>query len=99
MYIAVSIIATVLYYLLLLFFFAMWGRFAVDLVRTFSRTWRPKGFGLVLIEAMYTVTDPPIRFFRKLIPPVSMGPIAIDFGWSLTMLLCIVCLYLTLGFR
>jgi YggT family protein len=28
-----------------------------------------------------------------------MGPIAIDFGWSLTMLLCIVCLYLTLGFR
>jgi YggT family protein len=77
----------------------MWGRFAVDLVRTFSRTWRPKGFGLVLTEAMYTVTDPPIRFFRKLIPPVSMGPIAIDFGWSLTMLLCIVCLYLTLGFR
>jgi YggT family protein len=77
----------------------MWGRFAVDLVRTFSRTWRPKGVGLVLTEAMYTVTDPPIRFFRKLIPPVSMGPIAIDFGWSLTMLLCIVCLYLTLGFR
>lgn len=96
---AVSIIATVVYYLLLIYFFLMWARFVVDLVRAFSRSWRPRGFVLVLVELMYAVTDPPIKFFRKLIPPLSMGPVAIDFGWSITMLVVIVGLYVTLAFR
>ncbi len=96
---AVSILATVAYYLLLLYFFVLWARFIIDLVRAFSRSWRPRGFGLVLVESMYVITDPPIKFFRKLIPPLSMGPVAIDFGWSLTMLVCIIGLYVTLAFR
>ncbi|HEV7183437.1 MAG: YggT family protein [Leifsonia sp.] len=95
---AVSIIARIAYYLLLIYFFVMWGRFVLDLVRTFSRGWRPHGFGLVLAESTYAVTDPPIKFFRKLIPPLSMGPVAIDFGWSLTMLVVIIALYVALGF-
>jgi YggT family protein len=96
---AVSIVATILYYLLLLYFFVMWARFVLDLVRVFARQWRPRGFGLVLAESAYVVTDPPIRFFRRIIPRVSMGPVAIDFGWSLTMLVVIIGLYVTTGFR
>ncbi|MFF1573018.1 YggT family protein [Leifsonia sp. NPDC058292] len=94
----VSIIASILYYALLIYFFVMWGRFILDLVRTFSRSWRPRGFVLVLAEAVYVLTDPPLKFFRKLIPQLSMGPIAIDFGWSLTMLVVIILLYVSLGF-
>ena len=95
----VSLIATVLYYALLLYFFVLWARFVLDLVRVFARQWRPRGFGLVLAESTYVVTAPPIRFFRRIIPRVSMGPVAIDFGWSLTMLVVIIGLYVTLGFR
>lgn len=95
----VSVLANVLYYAFLIFFLALWARFIIDLVRTFSRSWRPRGAGLVLTEAMYSVTDPPIKFFRKLVPPMSMGPVAIDFGWSLTMLACVVCMYVTLLLR
>ncbi|MFP3465681.1 YggT family protein [Leifsonia sp. SIMBA_070] len=95
----VSILATVLYYALLIYFFVMWARFVLDLVRVFARQWRPRGFGLVLAESTYAVTDPPIRFFRRIIPRLSMGPVAIDFGWSLTMLVVIIGLYVTLGFR
>ncbi|MFF2052150.1 YggT family protein [Leifsonia sp. NPDC058194] len=94
----VSIVATIAYYLLLIYFFIMWARFVLDLVRTFARQWRPKGFGLLLAEATYAVTDPPIKFFRRIIPPLSMGPVALDFGWSLTMLVVIIGLYVTLGF-
>ncbi|WP_025157627.1 YggT family protein [Leifsonia aquatica] len=95
---AVSIVATIAYYLLLIYFFVMWARFVLDLVRTFARQWRPKGFGLLLAEATYAITDPPIKFFRRIIPPLSMGPVALDFGWSLTMLVVIIGLYVTLGF-
>jgi YggT family protein len=96
---AVSIIATIAYYLFLLYFFVMWARFIVDMVRMLNRSWRPKGFGLILVEATYAITDPPIKFFRRLVPQMSMGPVAIDFGWSLTMLACIVGLYISLAFR
>ncbi|MEY9953259.1 YggT family protein [Leifsonia sp. EB34] len=98
MVLVVSIIANVLYYVLLIYFFVLWARFVLDLVRTFARQWRPRGFGLVLAESTYAVTDPPIRFFRRIIPPLSMGPVAIDFGWSLTMLVVIIGLYVTLSF-
>jgi YggT family protein len=98
-FLVVSILATVLYYALLIYFFVLWARFVLDLVRVFARQWRPRGFGLVLAESAYVVTDPPIRFFRRIIPRVSMGPVAIDFGWSLTMLVVIIGLYVTLGFR
>lgn len=94
----VSLIATIVYYLLLIYFFAMWARFVIDLVRTFNRSWRPHGVGLVLSEGTYAVTDPPIRFFRRIVPHVAMGPVAIDFGWSLTMLCCVVGMWVTFGF-
>lgn len=95
----VSLIANILYFALLLYFFVLWARFIVDLVRTFNRSWRPSGIGLVLVEMVYSVTDPPVRFFRRIIPPLSMGPVAFDFGWSLTMLCCIIGMWITGAFR
>lgn len=95
----VSLIASILYFVLLLYFFVLWARFIIDLVRTFNRSWRPTGVGLVLVEMVYTVTDPPVRFFRRIIPPLSMGPVAFDFGWSLTMLCCIIGMWITGAFR
>ena len=86
----VDLLATVAYYALLLYFFVLWGRFIIDLVRGVNRSWRPTGFTLVLVELVYTFTDPPVRFFRKLIPPLSIGPIQFDFGFTITMLCCIV---------
>lgn len=84
----------ILYFALLLYFFSMWARFVVDLLRTFQRNWRPVGFSLVMIELVFTVTDPPIKFFRRLFPPLRIGPVALDFGWTLTMLCVIVSMWI-----
>ncbi|MET4053464.1 YggT family protein [Frigoribacterium sp. PvP054] len=86
----VSLIATIAYYLLLIFFLLMWARFVLDLAQSFSRGWRPKGPVLLLAEAAYTVTDPPIRRVRKILPPVRLGSVALDFGWSIVMLAVII---------
>ena len=91
----INLVLGIAYYLLLLYFFVMWGRFIVDLVRGINRSWRPHGFVLVLIELVYTVTDPPINFFRRIFPPLRIGPIAFDFGWSLTMLCVIIGMWIT----
>jgi len=86
----VTLLAWIIYYALLLYFFVMWGRFIVDLVRSVNRSWRPQGVTLVLVEFIYVVTDPPVKFFRRILPPLRIGPIAFDFGWSLTMLCTII---------
>jgi YggT family protein len=93
--VAVSIVASIVYYLLLIYFLTMWARFVLDLVRAVRRGFRPRGAGLVAAEAVYTVTDPPIRLFRRLLPPVSFGPIALDFGWPITMLCVVILMYVT----
>ncbi len=91
----VSIIASLAYYALLLYFFVMWGRFIVDLLRSVNRAWRPQGFTLVLVELSYTLTDKPINFFRSKFPPLRIGPVALDFGWSLTILCVIIGMWIT----
>jgi YggT family protein len=90
----VMVIATVAYYLLLLYFLAMWARFILDLARNFARQWRPRGAVLVLAEIVFTVTDPPIRLVRRLLPPIRLGGIALDFAWSFVMLAVIILMFI-----
>ncbi len=95
----VSTIAGIFYFALLAYFFVMWARFIVDLAQNFSRNWRPRGFGLVVAEIVYTLTDPPIRAVRRVVPPFRIGPAALDFSWSIVMLVVIVLMYIALGVR
>lgn len=94
----VSIIAFVIYVALTIFFVLMWARFILDLVRTFARGWRPRGLGLVLAELVFTVTDPPIKAVRRVIPPLRVGGAALDFAWTIVMLATIILTSVALGF-
>ena len=93
------LIASIAYYALLLFFLLMWGRFVLDLAQSFSRGWRPRGPVLVLAEIAYTVTDPPIKAVRRVLPPVRLGSVALDFGWSVIMLAVVILMGVASGLR
>ena len=94
----ITVVASIIYVLLLLYFFVMWARFILDLASNFARDWRPRGFGLVVAELVFTVTDPPLKLVRRLLPPLRLGGAALDFSWSVVMLMVIVLIYLALGF-
>lgn len=91
----VQLIAAVLNLALLLYVFVLLTRLILDWIPFFNREWRPRGAGLVAAEIVYTVTDPPIKLFRRFIPPLRVGAIAIDFGFALTMLLVFILLSVT----
>ncbi|WP_341999933.1 YggT family protein [Microbacterium sp. LWH7-1.2] len=91
----VQLIAAILNLALLIYVFVLLSRLVLDWIPFFNREWRPRGAGLVAAEIIYTVTDPPIRLFRRFIPPLRVGAIAIDFGFALTMLLCFILLSIT----
>lgn len=85
-----SIVALVLRVALTIFFVLMWVRFGFDLARVLAPRWRPTGPLLVLAEVSYTVTDPPIRAVRRVVPPLRLGGAVLDLAWSIVLLLCFV---------
>jgi YggT family protein len=86
----VSVLASIVHLVLLLYVFVLFARLILDYIPMFNREWRPKGFGLVAAEAVYTITDPPIRFFRRIIPPLRIGSLSLDFGFALTLLIVLI---------
>ncbi|RZI96151.1 MAG: YggT family protein [Microbacterium sp.] len=91
----VRLVAGIVNTLLVLYIFVMFARVILEYIPLFNREWRPRGAGLVLAEVVYTVTDPPLRFFRRFIPPLRIGPVAIDLGFPITMLCCFVLVSIT----
>lgn len=57
------------------------GRLVFEYIRMFARDWRPTGLILMLAEVIYSLTDPPLRLFRRLLPPIRLGSVAIDTGY------------------
>jgi YggT family protein len=47
----------------------------------FSRSWRPKGIILYFVEAIYTITDPPMKFVGRFVPPLRLGAISLDMSF------------------
>ncbi len=76
-------IATVLW----IYFLILMARLVLDYVQLFARSWEPKGPVLVLAEAVYTVTDPPLRFLRRFIPPLRLGQVSLDLSFLVLVLM------------
>ncbi len=72
-----EIIATVLW----LYFVVLLARFVIELVQMLSRDWEPKGAVLIVAEAIYSVTDPPLKALRKVIPQLRLGGVALDLSF------------------
>jgi YggT family protein len=66
------------------------ARFLLEMVRSFARSWYPTGRPAIAVESVYTVTDPPVRLLRRIVPTVRFGGMALDL--SLIILLLVLSL-------
>jgi YggT family protein len=78
---------SIIYTLLYLYFWVMIGRLVIDYVQIFSRSWSPSGGVLVLVEGIYSLTDPPLKFFRRFIPPLRIGAVSLDLSFIVVIIL------------
>jgi len=88
----VQIAGWIIHWILFFFIALMWVRFIVDWVQVFARSWSPRGPLLLVLEAVYSVTDPPIQFLRRFIPPLRLGSIALDLSFLLVLVIAWVLL-------
>ena len=70
----------------------LWIRFIVDWVQVFARSWEPHGVLLVLLEIVYSITDPPIKTLGRIVKPIRIGNFALDLSFILVMILAYVAL-------
>lgn len=94
---AFSIILNVIYVALLIVFVAMWARFVFDWMLVLNPGWRPRGFVVVVAELSYTITDPPIKAVRRVIPPLQLGSIRLDLAWTIVLIVLLILMSLTSG--
>ncbi len=90
----VNVVGQIIELILWLFLALLFVRFIVDWVQVFARSWTPKGPVLVLLEGVYSVTDPPIMFFRRFIPPLRLGSVALDVSFMIVIIICYLLLIL-----
>ena len=74
-------VGQVVYFALFVFIGFLWVRFIVDWVQVFARSWTPRGPLLVVLEVCYSITDPPIKALRKVVPPLRLGSVALDLSF------------------
>lgn len=88
-----SVVADLLQVLLWLYLLTLLIRLVAEWIQVFARDWQPRGPVLVALEAVYTVTDPPLNFIRRLVPPLRLGSVAID----LAFIILIIAVYIALS--
>jgi YggT family protein len=64
-----------------IFLLALFARLILDYVRMFRPDWRPRGILMPLAEIIYTLTDRPLSFVRRFVPPLRLGPVALDLSF------------------
>ncbi|MFA1548064.1 YggT family protein [Actinomadura chokoriensis] len=85
-----NIAGQVLTYLLYFFLLFLIGRLVLEILQSFARQWKPSGVVLVIAEAIYTVTDPPLKLLRRFIPPLRLGNVALDLSFTVLIFVVLI---------
>ena len=74
-----------------LYMMVLFARVILDWIQFFARGWRPSGILLVVANVLYALTDPPIRWIGRYVPPLRVGGgMAIDVGFMVLFLVLII---------
>lgn len=76
--------------ILSVYLFLLVFRLVMEYVFMFARSWRPTGLWLFPLEFTYSLTDPPLKLLRRIIPPVRVRNMAFDMGFLVLFLIIII---------
>ena len=92
-----SILFQVLYLLLEFFLLILLARFVLGAVLAYGRRWQPGRGASAGLEVVWSVTDPPLRALRRVIPPLRIGTVSIDLASLVLLVILFVLMEFVLG--
>lgn len=81
---------------LFVFWLLLMCRIVIEFIRSFSRDWRPQGAMVVVLEIIMSITDPPVKLLRRLIPQLTIGQVRLDLSIIVLLLLVFIGMELAL---
>jgi YggT family protein len=93
MTIVVGVLSTFIWlYLLLLI-----ARMIISLIVVFARDFQPTGVVVIIFETVLSLTDPPLKALRRVIPPLRIGQVSLDLAFLVLFIILQVALRLLQG--
>ena len=87
-----SIVFQILYLLVYVYFLVLLARFVLGAVLQYGRRWQPGRGASAALETVWSVTDPPLKALRRVIPPLRIGNVSLDLA-SIVLLVILFVLY------
>lgn len=87
----------ILGFVLFIFWLLLIARVVVEFIRSFSRDWRPTGITVVILEIIMSITDPPVKLLRRLIPQLTIGAVRFDLSIMVLLLVAFIGMQLAFG--
>ena len=87
----------ILGFALFVFWLLLIARVVVEFIRSFSREWQPRGATVVVLEIIMSLTDPPVKLLRRLIPQLTIGSIRFDLSIMVLLLVAFIGMQLAFG--
>jgi len=84
---ATTVVGATLVWVGWLFLLLLIARLVFEYVFLFARDYTPRGIMLVVVETVYTVTDPPLKLLRRVIPPLRLGSFSLDLSFLVLFIL------------
>jgi YggT family protein len=91
-----SIGLQIVYLLVLLFLNILLARFAMSWVMSIGRRWRPGRGAAAALEIVWSVTDPPLKTLRRVIPPLRLGTVNVDLAFIVLLVIVFLLMYIVL---
>ena len=85
-----SILFQILYLIVYLFFLVLLARFVLSAVLQYGRRWQPGRGAAAALETVWTVTDPPLKALRRVIPPLRIGNVSLDLASRVLLVILFV---------
>ncbi len=93
-----SLFFEILGFALFVFWLLLIARVVVEFIRSFSRDWHPRGGAtVVILELIMTITDPPVKLLRRLIPQLTIGAVRFDLSIMVLLLVAFIGMQLAFG--
>jgi len=92
-----SVVVGVLSTLIWLYLLLLIARMIISLIVVFARDFQPTGAVAIIFETVFSLTDPPLKALRRVIPPLRIGQVSLDLALLVLFILLQVALRLLAG--
>jgi YggT family protein len=87
-----DVLKIVLTYVLELYLVVLIGCAIFSWINMFVRPWYPPRIVKVLALGIFSLTDPPLKFLRRYIPPLSLGTVRLDLSFMVLFIVVLILL-------